>query len=58
MRNRPLPDISLEDRAYAQGLVIYEDSQVIVFDKPSGLAVQGGGGVSQSLDDLLVAFAK
>jgi RluA family pseudouridine synthase len=58
MRNRPLPDISAEDRAYACGLVIYEDPNVIVFDKPSGLAVQGGGGVSKSLDDLLVAFAK
>ena len=58
MRNRPLPDISAEDRAYAHSLIIYEDSEVIVFDKPSGLAVQGGGGVYQSLDDLLVAFAK
>ena len=58
MRNRPLPQISSEDRTYAHDLVIYEDSQVIVFDKPSGLAVQGGGGVSRSLDDLLVAFAK
>lgn len=58
MRNRPLPDISAEDRTYAHSLIIYEDSEVIVFDKPSGLAVQGGGGVSQSLDDLLVTFAK
>ena len=58
MRNLPLPDISAEDRAYAHSLIIYEDSEVIVFDKPSGLAVQGGGGVYQSLDDLLVAFAK
>ncbi len=58
MRNRPLPDISAEDRAYARRLVIHEDASVIVFDKPSGLAVQGGGGISKSLDDLLVAFAK
>jgi len=58
MRNRPLPDMSADDRAFAHSLVLHEDDQVIVFDKPSGLAVQGGGGVSRSLDDLLVAFAK
>lgn len=58
MRNRPLPDISPEDAAYARSLVLHEDPSVIVFDKPSGLAVQGGGGVGRSLDDLLVAFAK
>ncbi|HCE21761.1 MAG TPA: RluA family pseudouridine synthase, partial [Hyphomonas sp.] len=58
MKNRSLPNISVEDRAYAESLVIFEDSQVIVFDKPSGLAVQGGGGISRSLDDLLIAFAK
>ena len=47
MRNRPLPDISAEDRAYAHSLIIYEDSEVIVFDKPSGLAVQGATGRDQ-----------
>ncbi len=58
MRNRPLPAISPEDVAYARSLVLHEDASAIVFDKPSGLATQGGGGVSRSLDDLLVAFAK
>lgn len=57
-RNRPVPQISAEDAAYIRGLVIHEDDQVIVFDKPSGLAVQGGGGVGRSLDGLLAAFAK
>ena len=44
MRNRPLPSLSEADRAYVSSIVLHEDSQVIVFDKPSGLAVQGGGG--------------
>ena len=57
-RNRPVPKISAEDAAYVRGLVIGEDDQVIAFNKPSGLAVQGGGGVDRSLDGLLVAFAK
>ena len=44
-RNRPLPVIDPEDVAYIRSLVIHEDAGVIVFNKPSGLAVQGGGGV-------------
>lgn len=57
-RNRPVPKVSAEDAAFVRGLVIYEDDKVIVFNKPTGLAVQGGGGVTRSLDGLLAAFAK
>lgn len=57
-RNRPVAQVSPEDAAFIRSLVIEEDDQVIVFDKPSGLAVQGGGGVGRSLDGLLAAFAK
>lgn len=53
----PAP-ISAEDAAFARGLVIHEDAAVIAFNKPSGLAVQGGSGVTRSLEDLLAAFAK
>ena len=49
-RNRPVEKVSAEDAAFVRGLVIFEDDKVIVFDKPSGLAVQGGGGVERSLD--------
>lgn len=38
--------------------MIEEDAQLIAFNKPSGLAVQGGSGVARSLEDLLAAFAK
>ena len=31
---------------------------MLVFNKPAGLAVQGGSGVAQSLEDLLAVFAK
>ena len=57
-RNRPVPKISTEDMVFVRGLVVYEDDKVIVFDKPSGLAVQGGGGIDRSLDGLLAAFAR
>jgi 23S rRNA pseudouridine955/2504/2580 synthase len=33
--------------------VVYEDEDIIVIDKPSGLAVQGGERVSRCVDDLL-----
>lgn len=58
MRNRPVPTISAEDAAYARSLVLHEDRSLLVFAKPSGLAVQGGGGIDRSLDGLLAAFAK
>ena len=50
--------LSVDDVAYARSLLIHEDAQVLVFDKPAGLPVQGGSGVTRSLEDLLAAFAK
>lgn len=38
--------------------LIHEDASVLAFDKPAGLAVQGGSGVDESLEDLLKAYAK
>ncbi len=34
-------------------MLIYEDQKVFVFNKPAGLAVQGGSGVSRHVDDML-----
>jgi tRNA pseudouridine32 synthase/23S rRNA pseudouridine746 synthase len=50
--------ITAEDAAYVRALVIHEDNAVIALNKPAGLAVQGGSGVTRSLEDLLAAFAK
>lgn len=36
--------------------VIYKDDDVLVIDKPAGLAVQGGTGLSTSVDELLDAL--
>jgi 23S rRNA pseudouridine955/2504/2580 synthase len=57
-RNRPVPPISPEEVASVRAMVIHEDNSLIAFNKPSGLAVQAGSGVAQSLDDLMAAFAK
>lgn len=50
--------MSQQDVAFARSLVVEEDAQLIAFNKPSGLAVQGGSGVTLSLEHLLEAFAK
>ena len=35
---------------------VYEDDKVFVFNKPAGLAVQGGSGVTRHVDDMLEAW--
>ncbi len=47
-----------DDIARARGLLIHEDAHLLAFNKPAGLAVQGGSGVTRSLEDLLGVFAK
>ena len=57
-RNRPIPFISESDQKFVRSFVIYEDRNVIAFNKPSGLPVQTRGNKSRSLDHLLWTFAK
>lgn len=50
---------TMRDRGDAELLsqmLLHEDPKVFVFDKPSGLAVQGGSGVSRSVDHMLEAW--
>ncbi|MES1203764.1 MAG: RluA family pseudouridine synthase [Pseudomonadota bacterium] len=42
----------------ARAFLIHEDAHILAFNKPAGLAVQGGSGVTQNLEDMLAAFAK
>ncbi|MCQ8782455.1 RluA family pseudouridine synthase [Mangrovibrevibacter kandeliae] len=37
-------------------MLLYEDDKVLVFNKPAGLAVQGGSGVSRHVDAMLEAW--
>lgn len=43
--------------AWLQKAVLYEDKAVLAFNKPAGLASQGGRGQSTDLESLLVHFA-
>jgi 23S rRNA pseudouridine955/2504/2580 synthase len=47
-----------EDAAFIKSLVVHEDDRLIAFNKPAGLAVQGGSGTTRHVDGLLDAFAK
>jgi 23S rRNA pseudouridine955/2504/2580 synthase len=62
VRIPPLPDapvprpggaLSPKDEAFIRSLVIHRDDDVIVLNKPHGIAVQGGAGTSRHIDGLL-----
>jgi 23S rRNA pseudouridine955/2504/2580 synthase len=42
-----------KDRAFIRALVIYEDDDIVAINKPSGLAVQGGSGITRHIDGML-----
>ena len=48
--------VSEQDASFVQSLVLYKDKDVIVLNKPAGLAVQGGTGVTRHLDGMLSAL--
>ncbi len=52
---RKLPDA---DIAWVKSMLVYEDADIMGFNKPSGLSSQGGRGDGHNLDDMMWAFAK
>ena len=49
-------DISKADIEFMKSLVIYKDKEVIVLNKPAGIAVQGGTKTKRHIDGLLDAL--
>ena len=49
-------EVSAKDEAFVKSLVIYKDENIIVLNKPSGLAVQGGTKIERHLDKMLPAL--
>ena len=45
-----------KDRAFLKGITLYEDDDVMVLNKPMGLAVQGGSGTTRHVDGMLGAL--
>jgi RluA family pseudouridine synthase len=50
--------LSPDEIAFVRSLVIYEDTDVLALNKPSGLSSQGGRGQVHTLDELMWAFVK
>ena len=48
--------VSKADAELIQSCVIYKDDDVIVLNKPPGLAVQGGTGTERHIDGMLAAL--
>ena len=54
--NGPLTRNTIRDRNdfdVLQSMLLHEDKKVLVFNKPAGLAVQGGSGVNRHVDSML-----
>ncbi len=45
--------VSQKDEDFIQSLVVYKDDNIIVINKPAGLAVQGGTGITRHIDGML-----
>jgi 23S rRNA pseudouridine955/2504/2580 synthase len=46
-------EVTLDMAQEAQSWVLYKDKDILVINKPGGLAVQGGSGITKHLDGLL-----
>ncbi|MBW9114980.1 RluA family pseudouridine synthase [Rhizobium cauense] len=58
-KNTPIAAHDLKhggDYELLQRMVLHEDDKVIVLNKPAGLAVQGGSGVTRNIDKMLEAW--
>lgn len=55
-RPRLVKELSADETAFAQSLVIHRSEHALVLDKPPGLAVQGGSRTSVHVDGLLDAL--
>ncbi len=53
---RPPMGVSKADRAFIEGMILFEDDHVLVLNKPFGIAVQGGTKTSRHIDGLLAGM--
>lgn len=49
--------VSEKDAGFIQSLVLYRDQNIIAINKPSGLATQGGTGITRHIDGMLEALS-
>src|SRR6185369_8968265 len=56
VRVKAEPKVSEKDAAALRASVLFKDADVLVINKPAGLAVQGGTGLDKNLDAMLDAL--
>jgi 23S rRNA pseudouridine955/2504/2580 synthase len=49
-------DAEVKTREFLKSITLYEDADVLVLNKPMGLAVQGGSGTTRHLDGMLAVL--
>jgi 23S rRNA pseudouridine955/2504/2580 synthase len=49
--------ITKADRDFIEKMILYEDDEILVLNKPFGIAVQGGTGTKRHIDGLLAGMA-
>ena len=54
---KPKPRANAVDADFIRSITLYEDKDVMVLNKPHGLAVQGGSGTTRHIDGMLAALA-
>ena len=54
----PAPALSKADRKKFQDMVLFEDKYLLVINKPSGLAVQGGSKTTRHVDGMLMGLER
>jgi len=47
-----------QDAVRLKKLILFEDDDIIAINKPAGLAVQGGTGLKENLDDMVASLAQ
>ncbi len=50
--------VSEADARFIRGLVIHDDAEIVVLNKPAGIAVQGGSKTTRHIDGMLDALSK
>lgn len=55
---KPKPRMSAADQALLAAMVLYEDDDLMILNKPSGLAVQGGTKTTRHIDGLLAGLGE
>ncbi len=56
--SKPTHRYNQKDADFIRSLIIHEDKQLMVLNKPSGLAVQGGSGTPRHIDGMLHSLGK